>query len=49
MDNASVKQVGGSGIESHCGQEFFILKFSLVLRAAQHNATMQMKSTLAYT
>ena len=36
MDKASVKRAGGPGIESHCGQEFFILKFSLVFRAAHH-------------
>ena len=36
MDKASVKRASGPGIESHCGQEFFILKFSLVSRAAHH-------------
>ena len=37
MDNASVWRAKGPGIESHCGQEFFILKFSLLSRAAQHD------------
>ena len=37
MDNASVWRARGPGIESHCGQEFFILKFSLLSRAAQRD------------
>ena len=37
MDNASVWRARGPEIESHKGQEFFILKFSLVSRAAQRD------------
>ena len=37
MDNASVWRAKGPGIESHKGQEIFILKFSLVSRAAQRD------------
>ena len=37
MDNASVWRARGPEIESHNGQEFFILKFSLVWRAAQRD------------
>ena len=37
MDNASVWRARGPEIESHYGQEFFILKFSLLSRAAQRN------------
>ena len=35
MDNASVWRARGPEIESHKGQEFFILKFSLFSRATQ--------------
>ena len=37
MDKASVYRARGPGIESHYGQEFFILKFSLVSRAKQND------------
>ena len=37
MDNASVWRARGPEIESHYGQEFFILKFSVVSRAAQRD------------
>ena len=37
MDNASVWRARGPEIESHHGQEFFILKFSLLSRAAQRD------------
>ena len=37
MDSASVWRARGPEIESHCGQEFFILKFSLLSRAAQQD------------
>ena len=37
MDNASVWRARGPEIESHRGQEFFILKFSLISRAAQRD------------
>ena len=37
MDNASVWRARGPEIESHNGQEFFILKFSLVSRATQRD------------
>ena len=37
MDNASVWRIRGPEIKSHHGQEFFILKFSLVSRAAQRD------------
>ena len=35
MDNASVWRARGPEIEPHHGQEFFILKFSIVSRATQ--------------
>ena len=37
MDNASAWRARGPEIESHYGQEFFILKFSLVSRASQRD------------
>ena len=37
MDNVSVWRARGPEIESHNGQEFFILKFSGVSRAAQRD------------
>ena len=37
MDNASVWRARGPEIKSHYGQEFFILKFSIVSRAAQRD------------
>ena len=37
MDNASVWRARGPEIESHHGQEFFILKFSLLSRATQRD------------
>ena len=37
MDNASVWRARGPEIESHCWQEFFILKFPLVSRATQRD------------
>ena len=37
MDYESVWRAWGPEIESHCGQEFFILKFSIVSRAAQRD------------
>ena len=37
MDNASVWRARGPEIESHNEQEFFILKFSVVSRAAQRD------------
>ena len=37
MDNACVWRASGPEIESHNGQEFFILKISLLSRAAQRD------------
>ena len=37
MDNASVWRARGPEIEPHNGQEFFILKFSVVSRAVQRD------------
>ena len=38
----------GTGFETHCGHEFFILYFSFALCSLQLEQALQMKSTMIY-